>query len=383
MKTVILLCVPLALAALLAGCSASNSADGVAQIRPVMAQRVGAASLAPASVYSGEVRARREADLGFRIAGKITARSVDMGASVKKGQVLARIDPTDSQMNAEAARAAVTAARTDFQFASAEYDRYKSLIEKNFVSRTVLDQKSAALESARARLEQAEAQSSVSRNQVGYTSLVADQDGVITAVLAEAGQVVAAGQPVLRLARPEEKEVLIAIPEARLAATRAAQAVMVRMWAAPDRVYQGRVRELAPSADPTTRTVAARIAIPDADGAVALGMTANVLFGNESGGAGAPDAPMLVPLTALYRDGEKTAVWVIDAKTSQVALRAVDVAQYREDGIVISRGLMPGEIIAVAGVHKLVAGQVVHPVLAGGGPDKTASAAQAVTVVSR
>ena len=371
------------------GCSSGNKADPAPAIRPVLAQKVGTIDAAGSAVYSGEVRARHEGDLGFRVPGKITARQVDLGASVKKGQVLARLDPTDNQMNADAARAAAAAARTDMQFAAAEFDRYKALFEKNFVSKTVLDQKSASFDAAKSRVEQTEAQAGVSRNQVGYTSLVADQDGVITAVLAEAGQVVAAGQPVMRLARSDEKEVLISIPESRLAATRQAKAVAVRLWANPEKIYRGRVRELAPSADPVTRTFATRIAISGADADMALGMTANVLFSDAPPTAAAntaAPAAIMIPLTALSRQGDKTAVWVIDAKTNQVALRPVVVKQYREDGIVIGSGLASGDLIAIAGVHKLVAGQVVRPVTAdAAGKTGAASTATspAVTVVAK
>jgi RND family efflux transporter MFP subunit len=359
---------PLALAVLIAaGCSSGDKGDKAPVVRPVMAMTVGAGVSAGGPVYSGEVRARREGDLGFRVPGKIIARVVDLGTSVKKGQALARLDPTDNQMNADASRAAVAAAKTDLQFASAELDRYKTLFEKNFVSKTVLEQKSATYDAAKSRLDQAESQAGLTRNQVGYTTLLADQDGVITAVLAEAGQVVAAGQPVMRLARPEEKEVLISIPETRLAATRAAKEVAVRLWANPEKIYRGQVREVAPSADAGTRTFATRVSILGADAGVALGMTANVLFPDgqtASGNAAGKSAGtgIVIPLTALSRDGDKTAVWIIDAKNNQVALRPVAVKQYREDGIVIGSGLTAGDLIAVAGVHKLVAGQIVRPV---------------------
>jgi RND family efflux transporter MFP subunit len=380
MNKLILTVVALAAAAVMAACSSGNTADLSQAARPVLAQKVAAAPEAGASVYSGEVRARREADLGFRIPGKIVARSVDMGASVKKGQVLARIDPADTQMNAQAARAAAEAAKTDFQFASAEFDRYKALADKGFVSRTVLDQKTSTLDAARSRLEQAQAQAELSRNQVGYTTLVADQDGVITAVLAEAGQVVSAGQPVMRLARPEEKEVLISIPEARIGQIRQARAVAVRLAANPDKIYQGRVRELAPSADAVTRSFAARVSIADADANVALGMTASVLFVDGAAASPAGSGAVLIPLTALSRQGDQPAVWVINT-SGQAQLRAVSIKQYREDGILVGQGLTPGEVIAVAGVHKLVPGQVVHPVFEAA-PNKTAQA-QDITVVSR
>jgi multidrug efflux system membrane fusion protein len=353
-------------AALLLGCTQAQEAKPV--VRTVQTQVVAAASLPDGSVYSGEVRARHEADLGFRVPGKIAARLVDVGAIVRRGQVLARLDPADSQMGADAARAAVSAARTDHQFARTEFERYRSLAEKNFVSRTALDQRQATLDATKARLEQAEAQQAISHNQLGYTSLMADQDGVITAVMGEAGQVVAAGQAVVRLARQGEKEVLISIPETRLAATRSTQEVLVRLWADPARTYKGRLRELSPIADAGTRTFAARISVPGAGPEVALGMTANVLFPGEAK-AGTRET-ILLPLTALYRpagqsvqggQADKPSVWVVDPKTGQVALKPVTVAQYRENGAEISAGLSLGETVVTAGVNKLVAGQVVRP----------------------
>ena len=343
-------------AVLLLGCTQAQESKQV--VRAVQTQVAATASLPDATVYSGEVRARYETDLGFRVPGKISARLVDAGTAVRKGQALARLDPADNQSNADAARAAVSAARTDQQFASAELDRYRNLSEKNFVSRTALDQRQATFDAAKARLDQAEAQLALSRNQLGYTSLSADQDGVITAVMGEAGQVVSAGQPVMRLARLGEREVLISIPETRLAATRASKDVLVRMWADPARNYKGRLRELSPIADASTRTFAARIAIIDAGPEVALGMTANVLFPGY-GKAAARDS-ILLPLTALYRKDDKTAVWVVDPGTQQVALKPVTVTQYRESGVEISNGIAAGETVVTAGVNKLVAGQFVR-----------------------
>jgi len=361
----------IAAATLLLACTQAQESKPV--VRAVQTQVVAATSLREGSVYSGEIRARHETDLGFRVPGKIAARLVDVGTSVRRGQVLARLDPADNQTSADAARAAVSGARTEYQFARAEFERYRSLAEKNFVSRTALDQRKAALDVASARLEQAEAQQSLSRNQLGYTSLIADQDGVITAVMGEAGQVVAAGQTVVRLARHGGKEVLISIPETRLAVTRATKEVMVRLWADPARTYKGRLRELSPIADAGTRTFAARISVLDAGAEVALGMTANVLFPvHAKTGAGGRET-ILLPLTALYRHAGQSAqggqanqadnasVWVVDPKTGQVALKPVTVAQYRENGVEIAAGLAIGETVVTAGVNKLVAGQVVRP----------------------
>ena len=207
----------------------------------------------------------------------------------------------------------------------------------------------------KARLDQAHASYAVSRNQSGYTVLHADYDGVITAITAEAGQVVAAGQAVMRLARPEEKEVVISVPESRLAEIRKATQVSIALWADPEKFYRARIREISPNADAATRTFTAKVSVIDSNPAVALGMTAVVLLGLAPVG----DVIML-PLTALTQDNGKPAVWVVDQQSRQVGLKQVQIAQYRENGAVISGGLKSGEIVVTAGVHKLLAGQKVQ-----------------------
>ena len=327
--------------------------------RPVVTVVATPAAGAEAAAYSGEIRARREADLGFRIPGKIVARYVDVGAPVKKGAALAKLDPADAQLNVAASQSALAAADTELKFAKAELDRYASLLDKQFISRAVYEQKLNAYNAAKARHDQAQSQLAVVQNQSAYTTLVADQDGVVTSVNAEAGQVVAAGQPVVRIARPEEKEVLINVPETRLEELKAGtREILVRTIAEPDKVYRGTVREIAPNADPATRTFAARIAILEPGPGVALGMTANVLLIGRNGGG------IVLPLTAIYRQGNDPAVWVVDPKTGTVRLQPVVVAQYRESGVMVTGGLSGGEQVVAAGVNKLLDGQVVAPVAA-------------------
>lgn len=343
----------LALAAVLAACS--KPPEKAPDIRPVQTQTVVPGGVDDSPAYSGEVRARHEADLGFRVAGKIVARKVDVGAVVKKGQLLAQIDAADARLNAEAAQAQVATAETEFSFAQAELARYRDLMEKKFISQSFYDGKLNSYKSAQARLEQARAQHAVSLNQSEYTSLAADADGVITAVLAEAGQVVAVGQAVVRLARTQEKEVLISVPENRVAELSGVKQVGVIVLAQPAKIYRGRVRELSPVADAATRTYAARISIIDADVAVQLGMTAAVRLAR-------PGDPQVVvlPLTAIYQKDGAPAVWVVDPAQSKVELREVKIGQYREEGVGIAAGLRAGEIVVTAGAHKLVPGQQVR-----------------------
>ena len=341
----------------LAACSRS---EPVAEApRPVVVHELAAVPVTAAAVYAGEVRARYESDLAFRIGGKVIERRVDVGAAVRPGQVLARLDPTDAGLNAEASRAQLAAARNEYGFAKAEVERYRDLVGRNFVSRSVLDAKESAFKSAAARVEQAQAQAAVAGNQKGYTTLVADQAGVITAISAEVGQVVKDSTPVMRLARDGEREVLIAVPESRVADLRKATPVEVRLWSRPGLALKGRVREIEPSADPATRTYALRVSLLEPAADVQLGMTANVILPDAAAAAGA----LLLPASAVFEHEGAAAVWVLQAQGDLLkpVLRPVSVRQYREDGVLIAAGLAPGERIAAAGVHKIVAGQLLRP----------------------
>ncbi|MBI3523094.1 MAG: efflux RND transporter periplasmic adaptor subunit [Betaproteobacteria bacterium] len=342
-----------ALGATLAGCGSPQ--EPAEAPRPALVIEVKADPDANRVVYSGEVRARHEADLAFRIAGKLTARQVEVGSLVKAGDVLARIDPADSALNAEAARSQLAASSTEYTYASAELDRYRTLLEKKFISQAVYDSKLNAFKAAQAKHNQAQAQAALAGNQAGYAVLRADQAGVITAVNADPGQVVAAGQAVMKLARLDEKEVVIAVPESRLAELRAAQDASVRLWAAPEKIYRGRIREIAPTADTATRTFAVKVSMLDADPKVRLGMTANVLLG------GAATPSLLLPLSALTQQDGKPSVWVLEGADNKVVARAVQIGAYHENGVSVLSGLKPGERIVAAGVHKLLPGQIVRP----------------------
>lgn len=320
----------------------------------VLVRAAAPADAASATTYAGEVRARHEADLGFRVGGKIASRLVDVGAEVKAGQALARLDPTDLQLNVAAVRAQVGAAESDLALAKAEVDRYKALADRKFVSQAVLDAKTTAYKATAARLDQAKAQLDLSGNQAGYATLASDRPGVVTAVLAEAGQVVAAGQAVVRVARPEEKEILIYVPEGRLAELRGARELAVSLPANPGVALRGAVRELAPAADPATRTYAARIRLLNGDPALRLGMTAQVALATNAAAPG-----VKVPLSAVVERGQGPEVWaVVQGKAQR---RPVKVAEFREDGAVLAEGVAAGEPVVAVGAHKLVAGQAVRP----------------------
>ncbi|MFN4342357.1 MAG: efflux RND transporter periplasmic adaptor subunit [Azonexus sp.] len=306
------------------------------------------------SVYTGEIRARHEVDLAFRVGGKIAARLVDAGAEIRPGQPLARLDPTDLQLAANSARAQLAAAESDLATARAERERYAGLLARKFVSQAAFDAKENLYNSSRARLEQARAQNEISGNQAAYGTLSSETAAVVTAVLADTGQVVAAGQPVLRIARPEEKEIAIAVPESRVEELRRARQITVSLWAAPETTLRGELRELSPAADPATRTYAARIRLLDPPPAVRLGMTARAQVGGATAGG-----TLLVPLSAVLDTGQGPFVRVV--RDGKVASHPVTVARFREDGAELSGGLTAGEPVIISGGLRLVDGQAVQP----------------------
>jgi multidrug efflux system membrane fusion protein len=337
-------------AAALAACS--KPAEKSPDIRPVRAIVLAASDVAIDAEFAGEVRARVESRLGFRVGGKIVARKVDVGTLVKKGQLLMQLDPQDLQLSQAQALAGLRAAETSRDLASAELKRYQELRSKNFVSAAVLDAKEAAFKGAQANVDAAQAAYRGQSNQAGYAALVADIDGVVTAVEAEVGQVVAAGTPVVRVARQGEKEVVIGLPEDKVESLRRVADVQVRLWADPQRTVAGKIREISPIADAATRTYTAKVSIPDTLADARLGMTAVVLFNSKMA------TPQIkVPLTALFYEKSATSVWLVERNT--VRLVPVNVGAAVGNQIVLSGGVQAGQTVVTAGVHLLKPGQQV------------------------
>ncbi|MDO9052482.1 MAG: efflux RND transporter periplasmic adaptor subunit [Gallionella sp.] len=336
------------LVSVLSACS-KEAAPPAKTERPALTRVVGALAGENGNWYSGEIRARHEVTLGFRLGGKIVERRVEAGNSVQAGQVLARLDPTDAGLQS-------SASQSQYRLAESEAVRYRELRSKGFVSQSALDIKEAALQAAAA-------QAGLARNQSAYTTLRAEQAGVIAATWVEAGQVVSAGQPVMRLAQDGEREVAIAIPEAQLAGRKVGEAAEVVLLSGDGVPRTGRLRELSAVADPASRTYPARVSFSVAPGQVALGMTARVRFA-------APKhttRDWLIPHSAIYQQGNQTAVWVVAADRS-VSLRQVKIAAYRDEGAVIAGGLVAGERIVSAGVHRLTAGEKIRLIDAGSAP---------------
>lgn len=344
------------LSSILAGCS--TQAELAAPQRVARVAQVQGGGSQGVEVYPGNVRARHESALGFRVSGKINSRNLDVGAHVKDGQVLATIDPRDLELAQASARASLASAQAAYQLAKSEHERYKTLSEKRFVSQFDLEAKTNALEAAKAHVTEASAALDTASNQANYAELRADADGVITAVSAEVGQVVGAGQAVMTLAHDGPKEVEISVPEQAIAQLEVGAQASVELWTETGKHHDAKVREIAPDADATTRTYRVRVAFAkdDASGA-RLGQTARVYFTSVPG-----DNQMLVPLAAIYEKDGVPAIWLVDPKTRKVHLSPVELDNYGENGALISDGLEAESWIVTAGVHRLREGEVINPI---------------------
>ena len=340
------------LAALLVACS--RPAPPEEPVRAVKVMTVESGGISARHQYAGEVRARVESRLGFRVGGKIIKRQAELGQHVNAGQVLAQLDPQDYRLAADAARAQVAAAATNRNLASADYRRYKELKDQNFISGAELERRDTTLKAAQAQLQQAQSQLAVQGNQVGYAVLTADVSGVVTAVDAEPGQVVAAGAPVVRIAADGVRDVVFSVPEDKVAGIKVGAPVTMRVWAQAADLH-GRVREVAASSDPVTRTYPVKVSI-DAQEAPPLGATVNVVM-PVAGLAGAP--VIKLPTSALRQDGQATAVWVLDKASMTVRSQVIQLATADGNEAVVAAGLQPGMLVVSAGVHVLSPGQKV------------------------
>lgn len=337
--------------------------------RPALVTVVGTASENEGMVLVGEVKSRYETNLGFRINGKITARKVDVGAVVKKGQVIARLDAADTNLSAAAALADVRAAEASYALALAEVERQRILFSKKFISQSALDIREAELKTSAAHLQQVKAQAAVSGNQSRYTALVADRDGVVTQIHAEPGQVVAAGEMIAQIVDTRQIEVLVAVPESRMRDLQVGNNVAIKLWADKEKTYAGKVREIAPAASSATRAFDVRVTVSNADDTIKPGMTAGVIFTQITADG------VMIPLSALTQINGKNSVWVIENLLDNVGIanpREVVTGPYTENGVMLTSGLQAGEMIAIAGVHTLIKGQKVRPVFAAPAKAETA-----------
>ncbi len=323
-------------------------------LRSVKLITVAASDMNVSGEYAAEVRARVESRLGFQVPGKLQERPAELGQRVVAGQLLGRVDAQDYQLGAQAALAQVSAAQSQRDLAAAEFKRFEALKAQNFISGAELERRETSLKAAEAALNQAKAQAQVQGNQAGYARLTANHSGVITGVDAEVGQVVSVGQPVVRLAHDGPRDAVFAVSEQMALALKVGQPMQATL-ASTGQTLKGKVRELAASADPITRTYAVKLAL-DASDRLPLGATVNVLAAQLPG---SQSAVIKLPTSALRQEGQGTVVWLLDEASMTVNTQSVQVGPVDGNEVVITSGLKPGQKVVSAGVHVLSPGQKV------------------------
>lgn len=343
---------PVLLVTLLSACGQESVPQTV--IRPAMVVQPQPASAAVDS-YPGEVRARFEPELAFRIGGKVSKRLVEEGQRVKAEQPLAELDPQDVRLQLEATRAQMAAAEANLSLVQAERDRYKTLLDRQMVSHSQYDNAENLYRAGLARVKQMRAEFDVAGNQAGYAVLRASQDGVVAKRQVEVGQVVAAGQTVFTLAADGEREVLISLPEQNFERIKVGQPVAVELWSQPGARFDGRIRELSPAADPRSRTFAARIAFSAGKVPAEIGQSARVFIQH------AEQVPLAVPLSALSAENGQAYVWRVAADNT-LKRTPVRVGPYGQDSVPVLEGLSASDWVVAAGGHVLHEGQQVRPV---------------------
>ena len=346
----------LPLALVMAACSPAEPESDTSP-RPALVVQPGTGD-ALRDIYPGEVRARYEPELAFRIGGKISRRMVTVGDRVEAGQPLAELNAEDVRLELDAARARLASARSDQRLARSELERYRTLLERQVISQSQFDSVESRAEASDAQLEQARAQLKVAGNQADYAVLEAPETGVIAQRLAEAGQVVAAGQAVFVLAVDGDREVVIDLPEQDVKRFQVGDEVAIELWSRPGEPFPGRIRELAPAADPSSRTFEARVAFDNDTADANLGQSARVLVDHANGGADV----LTVPLAAVTADQGESFVWVVNPDDAKLVKTPVRTGAYREDRVPVLEGLSADDWVVAAGTQVLRKGQKVRPV---------------------
>ena len=338
---------------LLAGCGEEKVAEVL--VRPVKAMVVPEPVTERVLTYSGVIAPRIESTLGFRVSGKIVERYVNVGQHVQAGQKIAKLDEKDLKLAEHSARAAAAAAKTRFEVARDALNRAKFLLPKRFIAQSAVDQRQLEFDSAQSALDAAQDQLDQAINATSYALLLADENGIVTSVRAEPGQVVAAGQAVITLAHSNDIEASVAVPEQKIVKLSNGQPASISLWPAPDIKSEGKIREIAGAADTGSRTYAVRVTIAKPAPQMRIGMTAAVAFRIPQ------DLPaVIVPITALARQGGKTIAFVADKDTQTVARRDVETGRVTDEGVLVKAGLKPGEILITGGVQFLQNGMKVR-----------------------
>ncbi|VTS04772.1 efflux RND transporter periplasmic adaptor subunit [Tuwongella immobilis] len=323
-------------------------------VQPVVVTQAERQPLTAPQSYTGVIRARYETDLGFRVGGKVTSRRVEIGQLVAPGQILATLDPEDYELAVRVAEADVAAAEAEAKVAAQEEARAKSLLQSKAISSSEYDSRLSLSEATRERREKAKRSLQLAKNRLEYCTLTADSAGVVCSLMLEAGQVVAEGQSLIRIARLEEKEAIVSIPEHRMNEL-PDQRAEISLWSGKGQRIPAKLRELSPTADPTTRTYQARFTLLESVPGIELGMTATVHLSSRI-----EETAVVVPATAILSRGTQPIVWQVDATQGKITPISVVVREYRQDRVVLAEGLRGGETIVRAGVQKLDAAQTVR-----------------------
>jgi len=342
--------------------------------RPVKVVRIGDEAASGVMSFAGEVRPRYETILAFRVSGKMIDRPVEVGDRVHKGQRVARLDSNDYQLGTDALNAQLTSAQAERDFARDDLTRYRELLNLRVISPAEFDRHDTAYTTARERVVALEAQLSQATNQLQYTDLLADRDGVVTALEVEAGQVVAAGQPIVKLARLDEKEIHIDIPEQRVAGIELHQKVSVTLWADGNRRYTARIREIAAAADPASRTYRVKATLLEGQDEARLGKTATVWI------PVTPSPRIAVPLSAVFTPQDEPGrprVWLVDERAGTVRSVPVQLGEALDGEHIVVAGVVSGQLVVSAGVQRLAEGQAVRL------PEKVAAAMQGYVAESK
>lgn len=329
----------------ISACAEEKKAETKPVIRPVKVVEITDSGAGQTLVYSGAVKARVETGLGFRVAGKITERKVNVGDRVMTGDVLARIDPTDYQLNVRTAEANLAAAEKGVATADLANRRARQLYDQSVAAKSQAEQAALSYDQAKSTRDAAASALEQAKNQVAYTELKSDRDGIVTAISADTGAVVAAGTPVVTVALDSEKEIQIAVPESDIAQFSPGKTVKARFWSDDRLVLDGKVREISGSADAQSRTFAVRVSLPAHD-SVRLGMTATIEAATRNG-AGAPS----IPLAALAEKDGRKIVWIVDRATSTVHAREITVTDFTDHGVNVADGLAAGDLVVAAGTQ--------------------------------
>lgn len=338
----------------LAACGDVSGTDDPRTQPPLVRSATVVSAMDASRAFTGVVVARVQSDLGFRVQGKILERLVDTGQNVKRGQPLMRLDPVDLGLQAQAQQQAVAAARARAKQAAADEARYRGLVAAGAVSASAYDQIKAAADTAKAELNAAQAQANVAQNATGYTVLLADADGEVMETLAEPGQVVSAGQPVVRLARAGQREASVQLPETlRPAPASEAEAML---YGTGKQTVPAKLRLLSDAADPVTRTFEARYVLEGALANAPLGSTVTLHIADGK----LPNQVMQVPLASLYDPGKGPGVWQISGQPAKVSWRSVQVLGLSDDAAQVSGNLQPGEKVVALGAHLLHDGEAVR-----------------------